>query len=137
MCQCWRLSRAILTAAALASACDRDISGPNTIAPSAANGVFVGKVYPDGRTRWPFEMTSPGTVTLSFDALDPPVRLGLALGDLTGKDCRVTDEIESPGGPSAARISAASGAGEKCIEVFDVGAAPESGVSFTVAVHAS
>jgi len=129
------LRAVVVSLGALVAACDLNIAGPNTIAPPAI-GVFVGKVYPDGRTRWPFEMTSPGTLTLTLEKVDPPVRVGLAFGDFETPECMVKDESVTSAGASGTIVIAVD-AGEKCIEVFDVGAVPLSGVSFSVTISAS
>jgi hypothetical protein len=110
-------------------------TGPNTIAPPA-NGVFAGTVYPDGRTRWPFTLTSPGTVTLTLTSVQPAsLVLGLAFGSLTGRGCNPTTEVEAKAGGAGPQVTVAADAGEKCVEVFDIGGVPSSGAPFTVTIR--
>jgi len=128
-----RISIAVVSVVLLAE-CGHDITGPNTIAGSA-DTVFSGTVYPDGHTRWLFSMTSAATVAFSLVKADPPVRLGMSFGAFIAGGCSVTDEVEAAPGSAAPQISAAVDVGEKCIEVFDLGTVPVSGVSFSVRIH--
>jgi len=120
--------------AIMVTACDSNITGPNTMTP-IGTGVFSGRVYPDGRTRWFVELLGAGGVTLSLDKAEPSVKLGLVFGALEGTACMVIGEVEATAGSGA--IEANVTPGQKCIEVFDLGAAPLSGVSVSLTLRVS
>ena len=110
-------------------------SGPDTILPSATE-VFTGTVYPQGRTTWPFMVTSPGTVTLTLTSLDPSsLTVGLGLGAFANNVCTITTEAETRAASASPQVTAAVGAGENCVEVFDVGGVPLDGAPFSVTIR--
>jgi len=123
----------LVAAVAMIVACDVNITGPRTIPPNGT-GVFSGKVYPNGRTRWFVEVLGPSRVTVRLDRVDPPVKVGLLFGALDGTECVATEEVETTVGAEA--IEADVAPGQKCIEVFDLGAAPLSGVSVSLTLRA-
>lgn len=129
---------ATMVGLALCGACEgASPTGPDTISPPAG-GVFAGTVYPQGHTRWPFTLTAPGTVSLTLTSSDPSsIVLGLGLGTLSGRGCTLTTEVEAQAGGSSPQLTAAADTGEKCVEVFDVGGVPSSGVSFSVSIRGS
>jgi hypothetical protein len=126
----------ILAVAGAAAGCSAfSPTGPNTLTPSAG-GVFSGTVYPDGRTRWPFALEAAGTVTLTLTSVEPSsLVVGLGFGTLTHKGCNATTAVEAQVGNAAPQLKVTADAGQKCVEVFDVGGVPESGAPFTVSLQ--
>jgi len=126
----------ILLVAGVAGGCSEPSpTGPNTITPSVS-GVFAGTVYPEGHTPWPFTLEAPSTVALTLTSIDPPsLVVGLGFGTLSGRGCDAQTEVEAQVGTAAPQLTVRADAGERCVEVFDMGGVPTSGASFTVSIR--
>ena len=126
----------ILLVAGVAGGCSEPSpTGPNTITPSVS-GVFAGTVYPEGHTPWPFTLEAPSTVALTLTSIDPPsLVVGLGFGTLSGRGCDAQTEVEAQVGTAAPQLTVRADAGERCVEVFDMGGVPPSGASFTVSIR--
>jgi len=126
----------ILLVAGVAGGCSEPSpTGPNTITP-AVSGVFAGTVYPEGHTPWPFTLEAPSTVALTLTSIDPPsLVVGLGFGTLSGRGCDAQTEVEAQVGTAAPQLTVRADAGERCVEVFDMGGVPPSGASFTVSIR--
>ena len=126
----------ILLVAGVAGGCSEPSpTGPNTITPSVS-GVFAGTVYPEGHTPWPFTLETPGTVAVTLTSVEPAsLVVGLGFGTLSGRGCDAQTEVEAQVGTAAPQLTVRADAGERCVEVFDMGGVPRSGASFTVSIR--
>ena len=125
----------ILSVAGVAGGCAFSPTGPNTISPSAS-GVFAGTVYPEGHTPWPFTLEAPGTVAVTLTSVEPAsLVVGLGFGTLSGRGCTPETEVQAQVGNAAPQLTVRAEAGQRCVEVFDVGGVPASGAEFTVSIR--
>ena len=120
-----RLTRASLLLAVLclgAAACSND-STPTTPTSTSTiiTNTFSGTLTPNGAASHPFTTTGSGTVTATLTSLgaDSPAQVGLSLGTWNGS-CQIV-VANDKAAVGTVVTGAASGVGQLCVRIYDVG----------------
>jgi hypothetical protein len=101
----------------------------STTSPTSPNTevFFTGILNPKGSSFYTFSVTQAGTVTATVASLStstfnptPGLVVGLGFGTPVGTGCQMTTSLQTSAG-LASQLSAASGPGTVCINIFDVG----------------
>jgi hypothetical protein len=106
-----------------AAACGNDtITTPTTSSTPTTTDTFNGTLTPSGGNTFTFITARSGSVTATLTSLGPDsgLTVGLLLGTWNGNACTV-QLVKDNAVQSSSLLGAASGAGNLCVRVYDVG----------------
>ena len=101
-------------------------SSTSTVAPSTSTAtvvtdVFDGTLTPNGATTFPFNVSSSGTVYATLTTVaDPAALVGFSLGTWNGASCTIVIANDQAAQGTIV-AGAATGVGQLCVRVYDVG----------------
>ena len=134
-----RVSALLVLLATPFSACAVTPAGPSDVS-AQTNGTFSGKVYPEGTTRFLFDVTSDSLLQFTLTSVEPSgILLGLEVDvhDETKRSCDPIRHVTTASG-SSPQLSAVVAAGAQyCLQVSDSGAIGPSGATFSVTLNSS
>ncbi len=108
-------------------ACSDDTpTTPTTPAPEAVTDTFTGTLTRNGAANYGFSVSASGTVTATISSLsDSSTKVGLSLGLWNGTACAiVVDNSAAVLGTNL--YGQATGVGNLCVRIYDVGAINET-----------
>jgi hypothetical protein len=114
---------AAIVLAVSAAACGDDTPAtPTPTTPLTVTDTFAGTLNPNGAASYSFTTAASGNVTATLATLGPDSTLivGLSLGTWNGTSCQIVLANDKATQASVI-VGAASGAGNLCVRVYDVG----------------
>jgi hypothetical protein len=132
------LTSLVLAASVAASACGDDTpttpTDPTT--PVAITEEFPGTLNPNGGRTHEFSVERAGPVTARLTVLAPDdtVTIGLSIGTWNGSACQIVIAKDAATLTSGTVVGSATGTGQFCVRLYDVGALTAS-TEYTVAVE--
>lgn len=114
----------VLPLAMFTAACSGDIANfPTTPDPVTVTETFTGTININGAATHTFVSTATGAVSATLTSLgeNPPARIGLSLGTLTGSTCSVLLTNDRAVVTSIVTGTVTTLMGSLCVRIYDVG----------------